>query len=83
MERGWRVNSSEDARHCSVLYTVYVSTLCNKHINLRGFEKSSLLQARGLHAAAEVQQRGGRGPTGVPGLNQPQDQPDILPQRHR
>ncbi len=28
---GWRggegVNSSEDARHCSVLYSVYVSTL--------------------------------------------------------
>ncbi len=27
VERGWGVNSSEDARHCSVLYKQYVSTL--------------------------------------------------------
>ncbi len=27
VERGWGVNSSEDARYCSVLYTVYISTL--------------------------------------------------------
>jgi hypothetical protein len=26
-ERGWGVNSSEDARHCSVLYIQYVNTL--------------------------------------------------------
>jgi hypothetical protein len=60
------------------------TSLCNGlFLNLGGFKKSSLLQARGLHAAAEVQQCGGRGATGVPGLNQSQDQPDILPQRHR
>jgi hypothetical protein len=28
VEMGWGVNSSEDARHCSVLYICYVSTLC-------------------------------------------------------
>jgi hypothetical protein len=30
---GWGrgVNSSEDARHCSVLYSIYVSTLCDWH----------------------------------------------------
>ncbi len=27
VERGWGVKSSEDARHCSVLYVQYVSTL--------------------------------------------------------
>jgi hypothetical protein len=61
VERGWGVNSSEDARHCTVFYTVIVSTLCYKDIKLRCFEKSSLLQAGRLHAAAEVQQRGGSG----------------------
>jgi hypothetical protein len=28
VKRGWGVNSSEDARHCSVLY-IYVSILCD------------------------------------------------------
>jgi hypothetical protein len=75
--------SPADSDRGSRLAFALVSSFLFVSNTLRGFKKSSLIQARGLHAAAEVQQRGGRGATGVPGLNQPQDQPDILPQRHR
>jgi peroxiredoxin len=92
-------SSSQSHRNtCTPTTTHYPTTTSNFHQmmqtlghmilssflrRLRGFEKSSLLQAGRLHAAAEVQQCGGRGPTRVPGLHQPKDQPDILPQRHR
>jgi hypothetical protein len=63
--RHFQLPSADADRGSSIsktsLRTGLFLSLCYNHINLRGFKKSSLLQAGRLHAAAEVQQRGGRG----------------------